>query len=371
MAAFCTKCLTPDSFPGSRFDDAGVCLPCRYYGSLKTIDWEQRRAELLELVQWGKESKKRHYDCLIGVSGGKDSTRQAFYARDELGLNPLLVSCVYPPEQMTDIGAHNLSNLVENGFDLTVVGPAPRTSKELMAYSFRQWGNLFKASELALYASLPRLAIAEKIPLIFFGENPGLAFGGNTGSTDGDANSLRQANTLGGASIGDWVDSGIQESKMYCYRFPTDEEINQVNIKMVYLGYYIQDFNDSVNSQFAREHGVWERRGVDADPAETGSINTIDAVDDDFVHVNQYLKYLKHGFGKVTQQTSVQIRLGNLTRDEAKTLVAAYDGNCSRRYIERLCNYLKIERVEFDTLAESFRNLDHWVLDNHGNWRVQ
>ena len=58
------------------------------------------------------------FDCIIGVSGGKDSTRQALFIREKLKMRPLLVCCTYPPEQLTDLGAKNLSNLIKLGFDL-------------------------------------------------------------------------------------------------------------------------------------------------------------------------------------------------------------------------------------------------------------
>src|SRR6202000_132154 len=104
---------------------------------------------------------------------------------------------------------------------------------------------------------------------------------------------------------------------------------------MVFLGYYMKDFNDVVNSAFALSKGLTPRLGADADPAETGSINPADALDEEFVHINQFLKYLKLGFGKVTQQASVQVRYGRCSREEALDLVRRYDGRCSERYIQK------------------------------------
>ena len=105
--------------------------PCRYVESLGHVDWAARRRTLEGIAAWGREHSKAGYDCIIGVSGGKDSTRQALFAR-ELGLSPLLVSCVYPPEQQTHRGAKNLENLISLGFDTLVTAPAPLISKALM-----------------------------------------------------------------------------------------------------------------------------------------------------------------------------------------------------------------------------------------------
>ena len=103
-----------------------------YIENAGTVDWEARRRELDEIAAWGRQHQAGGYDCIVGVSGGKDSTRQAFYVRDELGLKPLLVCCSYPPEQLADRGPDNLSNLIERGFDLHFVSPAPQSWKQMM-----------------------------------------------------------------------------------------------------------------------------------------------------------------------------------------------------------------------------------------------
>ena len=108
----------------------------------------------------------------MGVSGGKDSTRQAHWVRDRLGLKPLVVCCGYPPKQMSEIGALNLSNLISMNFDVMVVTPAPKTSSELSLQSFKQFGNVCKSSEMALFATVPRLAIEFVSIQFFWGEKP-------------------------------------------------------------------------------------------------------------------------------------------------------------------------------------------------------
>src|SRR3990172_3671571 len=109
---YCKKCVQPDTRPGIKFNADGVCPACQYMEHFYSIDWDARRRELQGIVEKSKKDNPSGYDCIVGVSGGKDSTRQAMFVRDTLGLKPLLVSCSYPPEQLTDRGAHNLSNLI-------------------------------------------------------------------------------------------------------------------------------------------------------------------------------------------------------------------------------------------------------------------
>ncbi|MBP3825105.1 MAG: N-acetyl sugar amidotransferase, partial [Butyrivibrio sp.] len=102
---YCKRCLQPDTRPGIVFDDEQICFACRYEESKATIDWAAREAELKGFAEEAKaEAKKRGniYDCIIGVSGGKDSTFQAVYAKEKLGLNPLLINCM--PDEITEIG---------------------------------------------------------------------------------------------------------------------------------------------------------------------------------------------------------------------------------------------------------------------------
>lgn len=368
---FCKWCAEPDTRPDCLFDEEGVCLPCRYHSSFDQIDWAARRRELEEIADWGRQHNTSGYDCIIGVSGGKDSHRQALYARDELGLKPLLVSCVYPPEQQTERGAKNLANLISLGFDTYVISPAPQIYKKLVRHGFIAFGNWCKSTELALYASVPRVAVTHNVPLIFLGENPALSWGSAGGSLDGDANRMKYNNTLKGGDIRPLLIDGITEKDLYWYRYPSDADMDRAQLRLVYLGYYIRDFNDYVNSAIAIEHGLTVRTGEDAVPEDMGQINEFDALDDDFVHLNQMLKQFKFGFGKVTEQASGAVRNGRMTRDQAIELILKYDGKCASRYIKRFCDYIEITEDDFWRVAESYRNLDIWQRAEDGKWELK
>ena len=205
---YCKKCLTTSLRPNALFNVDGVCIPCEYSANINKKPYMSYLDTLKSMVQENKAKRKKHpkYDCIVGVSGGKDSTRQAHWVRDRLGLNPLLVCCGYPPLQMTNIGADNLSNLISMGFDVEVVTPAPQSSAQLSLASFKRFGNICKHTEMALYSAVPRIAIEKKIPLIFWGENDALQVGdlGAAGENYFDANNLRNLNTLTEGGI-EWV----------------------------------------------------------------------------------------------------------------------------------------------------------------------
>jgi len=367
---YCKNCVEPDSRPGQVFTAEGLCTPCSIVLRKKEIDWAARRAELRDIALWAKAHRRNGYDCVIGVSGGKDSTRLAMFARD-IGMNPLLVCCTYPPKQLTERGAANLANLIELGFDTITVNIAPNLYRDMMRIGFEKFGNWCKPTELALYSSVPRVAIDWGIPLACVGENPFLTFGTGSGSTDGNAENLITMNTLGGGDLMPYLEEGIAPDLLHWYRFPSPDEIRRSGLRLIFLGYFMEDFHDLVNARFAIENGLEVREGADADPERTGSIYNFVALDDDFVFVNQFLKHLKLGFGNVTQQVSSRVRDGTMTREEALELTRRYDGKVDVAYIREFAEFLGLSEEEFWIVAEKFRNPDLWERVGNEGWKLR
>ena len=92
---YCKKCLEPNTRPKSKFDKSGLCLPCLTSEKVVSNDWKKRSKQLEKICNWAKLNTTKKYDCVIPVSGGKDSTRQALYMRDHLNMNPLLITMAY------------------------------------------------------------------------------------------------------------------------------------------------------------------------------------------------------------------------------------------------------------------------------------
>ena len=130
------------------------------------------------------------------------------------------------------------------------------------------------------------------------------------------------------------------------------------------------DFNDWTNAEVAMAHGLKPRVGRDAAPEDIGQLNPYDALDCDFVHVNQLLKYLKLGFGKASEQMSGFIRGGLMSREEAVRLAQEIDGRCAPRYIRSLCDFLRIDEGIFWEVAERYRNDELWEPDGN-DWRLK
>lgn len=366
----CRICVNPSTRPnGHPFVD-GVCGVCLLFEKKRQdkIDWNSRMEEILGITDWGKANSKTSYDCIVTVSGGKDSTRQAFFVRDELKLNPLLVSAVYPPEQMHERGAANLANLIEHGFDCISVGPNPIVFKQLMKTCLNRYLNLLNASEMALYSIPVHVAIAYKIPLIFLGDNPAHTVGEMHGkSVTNDASQTRKSNTLMGGKADIFLDTGLTSQDLHFYNYPSEEDVAFAKIRLVYLGYYIQDWSAYNNGQFSIKRGLQIR---DDAPENTGDLFGFSALDEDFRIVNQLIKYFKLGFGHVTDQAMDMIHTGRMTREEGLSLVKKYDGKCHSKYIHKLCRYLDITETEFWKLVDTGRNKEIWIKDEQGQWFI-
>ena len=338
---YCKLCVQPDTRPGIKFDDKGICPSCNYYKLLKTVDWDERRRQLTPIVEFGKSNMNNGYDCIIGVSGGKDSLRQAIFVKETLKMNPLLISCNYSPQQITELGVKNSSNMLNNGFDCISIQPGPLTWKNLMRKGFYEFGNWGKSTEMALYSSVPRLAIAYQIPLVWWGENAALQLGDLNviGKNGYDGNNLRNMNTLSGGDISWMLSEKIRKNNILQYCYPPEKDINDANIRITFLGYFWEDWSKLDNGNFSVLRGLDVRKN---NPEEIGDILGIEALDEDFVSVNQMIKYLKYGFGKVTDYVNEEIRFNRMSREEGIILTEKYDGRCSDRIINNFSDYINI-----------------------------
>jgi N-acetyl sugar amidotransferase len=342
---YCKRCLQPDTRPNTVFGPDGVCPACTYFDALRTVDWEDRLEILRRVLKSYPRRKGQFHDCIIGVSGGKDSTRQALFLRDKFGVNPLLVCLSYPPEQVTERGVDNLSNLVELGFDVVVSSPAPGTWRKLKRAGFETFTNSFRSTEMALFACVPQIAIRYGIKLIFWGENPALQVGDmkSLGRNGYDGNNLRHLNTL--SSGLDWMTkSGVPPEELIPYRYPEVAEFDRHDLQIVYLGWFMGDWSNVNNAMYACGTGIEIRTdGVE----KTGDLFGVTALDEDFTPVNQLIKFYKFGFGRVTDYANEEVRLGRMTRERGVEIVSKYDDAQDEKYIQDYCDYLGITVDEF------------------------
>lgn len=362
---YCKKCLQPDTRPGIVFDENGVCGACNYAASVKEeIDWAERQRQLHEIAEWAK-SKHAPFDCVIGVSGGKDSTFQAVYAKENLGLHVLLVNC--EPDALTDAGKHNIENLINMGFDCIKIRTNPKVCRALARKSFIEYGNIVKPSEYPLWVSAYRIALNFNIPLIIQGENAALTLGASKNqSKGGDAFNVTQLNTLAGCTAEEWIGDGVSEKDLYFYKFPDKALFADKDIRAIWLQYYVKEWSQEHNTEFSVKRGL---QGRNESPEDTGRYRIYSSVDSNMNIVNQTLKYYKLGFGHITDEVCYDIRGGYLRRDEALELVRKFDGKCADRFIKEAADYMGMTVDEFWQIADKWVNKKLFYKDENGRWQ--
>lgn len=362
---YCKTCLQPDTRPNTYFNADGICPACTYFNALKEVDWQERVEILKDIFATRQRRPGAFHDCIIGISGGKDSTRQALWVRDYLGLNPLLVCLSYPPEQVTERGVDNLSNLIELGFDVVVSAPAPGTWRNLKRDGFEEFTNSFRSTELALFSCVPQIALRYGIDLILWGENPALQLGDMKalGRSGYDGNNLRYMNTLTSGKA--WMLArGYSDADLIAYTYPEVEEFLAADLRIIYLGWFLGDWSLVNNAMYACPWGLQLRSD---DVSLTGDLFGVTALDEDFTPINQMIKYYKFGFGRTTDYVNEEIRLGRMTRDQGIDLVHQYDDKCSLEYIARYCEYLGIGVDAFWDQVRRTCNRKLFDVASHGS----
>lgn len=359
---YCSNCLNVDTRPNSNFPKKNLCSACDYYSKNRNVDYDERLGILKKLIKKFPKSKK-NFDCIIGVSGGKDSTRQALWIRDKLKLRPLLVCMGYPPEKANHIGAQNLSNLINLGFDVHSIYYSPQVWKKLARYCFLNFGNYLRHSEQAIVSCVPRLAIKYKIPVIFWGENPGDVLGDEKtkGKNGYDGNNVKYMNTVAGGKL-EWLfEAGFELKKFFPFEFPKPDQFDKNKIQIIYLNWFWKDWSIVNNAVYSGVEGLRIREDSFKN---TQDLYGVFSLDEDWVTLNQMIKFYKYGFGRVSDYVNEEIRLGRISRNDAIKLVEEYDGTVGEKYIESFCEYIDITKTEFWENVRKVTNKDLFKIDN-------
>lgn len=335
------------------------------------IDWIRREREFRTLVEDVK-SRNHRYNCLVPVSGGKDSTWQIVTCL-EYGLRPLAVTWKTPGR--TSLGERNLANLVSLGVDHIDYQINPKVERRFMLKTLEKCGSSAVPMHLAMFNIPLRIATAFRIPLVVWGENSAFEYGSDEEFHHGSRMTRRWLERFGvshGTTAADWVAADLSEEELSGYFGPSDEELEQAGVLAVFLGYFI-DWDPEQSLRVATAHGFRSRE----EGPRTGIWNYAD-IDDDFISIHHYLKWHKFGFSRSFDNLSVEIRNGRMTRDEAIEWLCARGDETPHDDIARFCDFVGIEQRRFFEIVEKFRNPrvwvrrgDSWVIDGFicPNWQ--
>jgi hypothetical protein len=185
------------------------------------------------------------------------------------------------------------------------------------------------------------------------------------GRTGYDGNNLRYMNTLSGAAL-EWIRDAEYELKdLIPYQYPSPDEFDQHKLQVIYLGWFLGDWSLVNNGMYSIAAGLEKRK----DRVEnTGDLYGVTSLDEDWVTLNQMIKYYKFGFGRVTDYVNEEIRLERMTRDAAIDLVEQYDDACGDEYIASFSNYIGINIEAFWKKVHASINRD--LFEVHSNGKI-
>jgi N-acetyl sugar amidotransferase len=360
---YCKRCVMPETRPGIKFNEDGICSACQSYERRKEIDWDKRYKELEELCDKYRGMNGSSFDCAIAVSGGKDSHYQVYLMKEVMKMNPILFN-VEDNFEMTEAGKHNIKNISEEfGCNIISLKPNIKAQKKLMRYTFEKYGKPTWFLDRLIYTFPMYMAIKFNTPLLVYGENVSFEYGG---SDYKDTYSARNQLNNGVASdipIDELLQiDEITEEVLDMIKDPSPDELNKLD--PMYVSYFIP-WNSFANYQFAKKRGF---KDLTHEWNRTHHIENFDQIDSPAYLVHSWLKYPKFGHASATDYAAKFIRYGLLTRDEAIELVKKHDHNIDPKSVEHFTKFLGYSQSEFWSIIDNLYNREIFEKNVFGEW---
>ena len=361
---YCNYCVLPDTRPNLIISDDGRCNACHSWNDKKVnINWDERKKALLQLVDHIKK-KSINWDCVIPVSGGKDSTWQVIKAL-ELGLKPLCITWKTPARN--SLGQQNLENLVNLGVDHIDFSISPTVEKIFTLAALKKAGSLAIPMHMALFAIPLRVAMNYQIPLVLWGENSAMEYGGNEANMLGFKMTnawLKKYGVTQGTVAQDWVSDRLSLKDLSAYIWPTDVELDEAGVTAAFLGWYLP-WDPLETYSIAKNYGF---KALEDKP-KTGYYQFADVDDEFIISIHHWLKWFKFGFTRLWDNLSIEIRSSRMTRNEAIEIIKERGDEYPTEAIQKFCQWAELSETTFLEIANLFRNNHIWVQQNN-QWKI-
>lgn len=365
MIRYCRRCVMPDTKPDLRLDEQGICNACRSYENRTEIDWEQRRKGLVEILERYRSKNGNNYDCIIPVSGGKDSHFQTIRML-ELGMNPLCVTAT--TDHLSEIGRRNIENIKRLGVDYIEVSANPVIRRRINRFALRNVGDISWPEHVAIFTMPVRIAVQLNIPLIVWGENSQHEYGGPASATENNVLTRRWLEEFGGLlglRVTDLIgQEGIESKHLIQYTYPSDDELARVGVTGIFLGYYVP-WDGYANALLAQAHGFETYPHV-----VEGSLASYENLDNVQTGIHDYFKFLKFAFGRATDIACLHVRRGRMSRTDALQAVKRHDGKFPWTYlgypIEDVLKEVDLSLDEFIKICDRFTNKKLFQTNHRG-----
>jgi len=349
---WCSNCLNMSTRPRISFDERGWCNACQWMEEKKEMDWSVRQKELEDLLDKHRSSDGS-YDCLVPVSGGKDGSYLSYQLKHKYGMSPLAVTS-RPPLSL-GLGDENLEAFMGSGYDHIHVTANIDAMQSLNKLGFIEKGFPYYGWLITIMTIPLIVANNFKIPLIFWGEEGEVEYGGSTEFKNQGIFDIEFTKKV-------YLESGYEKilaqmnftkSELYWFNLPTQEDVAKNNIQMAKWSFF-EGWDPYRNYLIAKEHcGLKE-----AEDNNSGTFTNFAQNDQALYSLHAYMMYLKFGFGRATQDAGIEIRRGAMDRDQAINLVRIYDGHYPEEFIDIYLDYYQMTMTEFNAV------IDKWVNRN-------
>lgn len=364
----CKRCVMPDTKPGVVLDEEGVCQACRHMETKKQIDWGTRLEELRKLCDKYRGSRGDYYDCMVPVSGGKDSHFQIYMMKEVMKMNPLLVNV--DNFSWTETGRKNFYNMSEAfGCDIISLSLNRKVARKMLRKAFEKLGSPTWIWDRAVYTFPIRMAINMKIPLVVYGENVSVEYGGVLKKETYSAKDQINNDVVKPVDLEEWLDEDITMKDLNPILNPTKEEIEEARLEPIYLSYFIP-WDGYGNYQVAKKYG-FQSLGDTGEWKREGYIEDYDQIDAIGYLVHPWLKYPKFGIGRATEVAGYWIRGGKITRDEALKLVEEHDHKLDTKALRDFIDFIGYSEEEFWETTERFINKGIWEKVGDHEWKLK
>ena len=356
----------PHTKPDLRIDDEGVCNACRSYEKRTDVDWDARAVELKEVTDRYRSKDGSQWDCIVPVSGGKDSTYQVIRML-QLGMNPLCVTATTC--HLSEIGRKNIQNIKDLGVDYVEFSPNPVVRRKLNRIGLTDVGDISWPEHVGIFTIPVRAAVQYNVPMIVWGENSQNEYGGPAAAADNNVLTRRWLEEFGGLlgmRVSDLVGiDGIEQRHLIPYSYPTDEELARVGVTGIFLGHYLP-WDGYANALISQAFGF-----TSVSTTVEGSIVNYENLDNLQTGIHDYFKFLKFGFGRSTDIACLHVRRDRITRQDALQMVKLHDGKFPWTYlgvpIEQILEPLGMSIDEFIEICDRFTNKAIFKADRRGN----
>lgn len=365
---YCARCFYPANHPlGLTFDAQGVCSGCRVHEEKDTLDWGLRLEKLKKIADSYRNKSRTLHDCIIPVSGARDSYFIVHFVKNVLGLKPLLVS--YNKQYNTEVGIRQLAYLKTNlGCDAMQMTISPERAKRITRETVEKLGSIYWHILAGQTVFPVQVAVRFKIPLIIWGAHQGLDQVGMFSHLDEVemTRRYRKDHDIMGLEAEDLVAQSktVKMADVEQFIYPHDKELELVGVRGIYLGNYVRWDSKAQHEQMIKVYGYEtapQQRTFD-------TYNDVDCFHYSGLH--DEIKFRKWGYGKVTDHAARELRLKRLTREEGIALIERY-GKVKPSDVALFLSWLGMDEREFWDHIDAHRDPTIWNRDSSGAWALK